>query len=291
MESSKQFLTGLSPSPPSGHIWQEHSGYGIYLADQHRSVWRKHSHNCTQVTVALDPAFVHAEWQDSAGLAGERELTGDMVWIVPPGVSHSVDFNRRASLIHLYLSDQFFERSTNNQAMDVSRKLSPSFLVRDSFLVEMAKELYAELQFGPVSKLFSQSIATITANHLIRSYSSRCNVIESNRTGLGAMREQRVRQYIQLHLHTQISLEQLALVAEMSPSHFATLFHQSTGITPHRFVVRQRVELAKSLLEHSMLPLADIALRCGFQDQSQFTAVFKRHLGLPPGRYRRDRAI
>jgi AraC family transcriptional regulator len=288
MDSSKHFLTGLSPSPPPNHVWQEWIGYSIYAADQHRSIWSKHSHDCTQLTIALDPASVCAEWQNSPGRPTKRELNGDMIWVVPPGLSHSVSFNRRASLIHLYLSDPFFERVTQNTVIDVSSKLSPALLVRDPFLVEMAKDLSEELRFGPLSELFSQSVAAIAVSHLIRRYSSKPNALPIYRGGLGPAREKRVRQYIQEHLDAQLSLEGLARIADISPNHFAALFRQTIGTTPHKFVVRQRVERARHLLERSRLPLIDIAVRCGFQDQSQFTTTFRRYLGTTPGRYKRE---
>lgn len=288
MDSSKYFLTGLYPAPPVDHVWQEWTGYSIYSADQHRSTWHKHSHDCTQLTVALDPAYVRAEWQDSPGRPVKRELNGDMIWVVPPGLTHSVSFNRRASLIHLYLSDPFFERVTQNAVIDVSSKLTPSLLVRDPFLVELAKNLSEELRFGPLSELFSQSVAAIAVSHLIRRYSNKPNALPIYRGGLGPAREKRVRQYIREHLDTQLSLEELAGIADISPNHFASLFRQTIGTTPHKFVVGQRVERAKRLLERSKLPLIDIAMRCGFQDQSQFTTTFRRYVGVTPGRYKRE---
>jgi AraC family transcriptional regulator len=288
MDSSKYFLTGLHPSPPADHVWQEWIGYSIYSADQPRSTWRKHSHDCTQLTVAFDPAYVHAEWEDSPGRPRKRELNGDMIWVVPPGLTHSVYFNRRASLIHLYLSDPFFERVTQNEVINVSSKLTPSLLVRDPFLVELGKNLSEELRFGPLSELFSQSVAAIAVNHLIRRYSNKPNALPVYRGGLGPAREKRVRQYIRERLDTQLSLEELAGIADISPNHFASLFRQTTGITPHKFVVRQRVERAQHLLERSKLTLIEIAMRCGFQDQSQFTTTFRRYLGTTPGRYKRE---
>jgi AraC family transcriptional regulator len=238
--------------------------------------------------MALSPAYVRAEWQDSPGRPCVRELNGDMVWVVPPGVSHAVYFNRQASLIHLYLNDHFFERVTQNAIVDLSSKLAPSLLVRDQFLVEIAKELSGELRYGPLNDLYSQSIATITVNHLIRRYSGNPNTAPVYRGGLGPAREKRVREYIQEHLDSQLSLEDLAEVAGISPNYFASLFHQSVGMAPHQFVVRQRVEHARKLLECSQLPLIEIAMRCGFQDQSQFTTTFRRYVGTTPARYKRQ---
>ncbi len=169
----------------------------------------------------------------------------------------------------------------------VSSKLAPSLLVRDPFLVQVGKELYSELQFGPINELFAQSVATLTATHLIRAYSCKPSSVTLYRGGLGPSRERKVRKYIQDNLDQQLSLDDLAKVALISPNYFISLFQQSTGMTPHKYVLQQRVEYAKELLAYSKLSLIEIAHKCGFPDQSQFTTTFRRHLGVTPGQYKR----
>ena len=65
------------------------------------------------------------------------------------------------------------------------------------------------------------------------------------------------------------------------------LFHQTTGESPHQFVLRQRIERAKHLLREADLPLAHVALACGFANQGLLTRVFKHSLGLTPAVYRK----
>jgi AraC family transcriptional regulator len=288
MDSSKHFQIGLAPSAPPDHTWQEYAEYSIYSAEQDRSIWSKHSHDCTQITIASNPAQVKAEWQALAGRSGTKEMNGDMVWIVPPGVEHSIHWNRRAPLLHLYLDDEFFESTMENVPDKVSSTLAPSLLVRDPFLVQMGKQLRRELQFGPVSELFSKSVATLTASHLIRTYSCNPNGANHYRGGLGPCRERKVRKYIQENLDQPLSLDDLAKIAEISPNYFISLFQQSTGTTPHKYIVQQRVEYAKELMTHSKLALIEIAHKCGFPNQSQFTTTFRRYLGITPGQYRRQ---
>jgi AraC family transcriptional regulator len=288
MDNSKQFLIGLEPSPPPDHIWHEYSDYSIYSAEQDRSLWNRHSHDCTQITIASNPAYVRAEWQATAGRSGAKEMNGDMVWVVPPGVQHTIHWNRRAPLLHIYLNDQFFESTMENVPEKISSKLAPSLLVRDPFLVQMGKELYRELQFGPISELFTKSVATLTATHLIRTYSCKPSSVTVYRGGLGPSRERKVRNYIQENLDQTLSLEDLSKVALISPNYFISLFQQSTGMTPHKYVLQQRVEYAKELLANSKLSLIEIAHKCGFPDQSQFTTTFRRHLGVTPGQYKRQ---
>jgi AraC family transcriptional regulator len=288
MDSSKQFLIGLEPSPPPTHIWQEYAGYSIYSAEQDPSLWSQHSHDCTQICIASSPAYVRAEWQADAGRRGTKEMNGDMVSVVPPEVQHTIHWNRRAQLLHIYLNDQFFDSMLENVPNKISTKLTPSLLVRDPFLVEMGKELGRELQFGPINELFSMSVATLTANHLIRSYSCKPNSVAVYRDGLGPSRERKVRKYIQDNLDQPLSLENLAKVALISPNYFIFLFQQSVGMTPYKYVLQQRVEYAKELLTSSKLSLVEIAHKCGFPHQSPFTTTFRRHVGVTPGQYKRQ---
>ena len=83
------------------------------------------------------------------------------------------------------------------------------------------------------------------------------------------------------------TLEQMAAAARLSPYHFARQFKAATGLPPHQFVIRRRVERAKQLLQTGGgFSLAEVAARVGFSDQSQFTHHFKRLVGVTPGQFR-----
>ena len=69
--------------------------------------------------------------------------------------------------------------------------------------------------------------------------------------------------------------------------HFARLFKRSTGSAPHQYVLQQRIERAASLLRSTPLPIAEIAHRCGFNDQSHLANSFKRMHGQSPSAFRR----
>jgi AraC family transcriptional regulator len=283
----KQFLVGLKPGPPREYVSQDFADYSLYTAEQHRSVWERHIHNCTQITVALSPAQVRGEWQGAYGQIERREMNGDMAWIVPSGVPHIIHFDRPATLIHLYLSEAFFRNMVEGAPASVETSLIPSLLVRDPFLVELAKTLYRESLDGSLSTIFTQSVATLTATHLVRSYINRMPATASLKGGMGPSRERRVLAYIEEHLNESISLEDLAQVAEISPNYLIALFRQSMGMTPHKYVIQMRVERARALLKQKQLTLLEIAQHCGFLDQSQFTTVFRRYAGVTPGHFRR----
>jgi AraC family transcriptional regulator len=94
-------------------------------------------------------------------------------------------------------------------------------------------------------------------------------------------------EFIDAHLSDDLSLRLIADVAGMSPSYFLTLFKRSTGLAPHQYLVEQRIEKARALLVQTKLPIADIATRVGFADQSHLTRLMRRHTGLTPGLVRR----
>jgi AraC family transcriptional regulator len=92
--------------------------------------------------------------------------------------------------------------------------------------------------------------------------------------------------YIHTHLDRELSLQQMAAVLHISPTYFASLFKHATGISPHQYVIRQRVKRAKSLLLKTDLAIADIALQVGFSSQSHLAQQFKRFTGMTPRKVR-----
>jgi AraC-like DNA-binding protein len=102
-------------------------------------------------------------------------------------------------------------------------------------------------------------------------------------------RLQRVVVYIEAHLADHVTLLDLSTVAGFSPMHFASQFRRATGVRPHDYVLRRKVEEAQVLLLTSTTPIVDIALSFGFLSQAHFTTVFKRFVGSPPLRWQHTR--
>ena len=91
-----------------------------------------------------------------------------------------------------------------------------------------------------------------------------------------------VTDYISDRLDRELSLNELAAIAQLSPYHFSRAFKQSTGISPHQYVIQQRIERAKQLVLQGKMSLADIAIACGFSHQSHLNRHFKRITGVTP---------
>src|SRR5262249_12373979 len=131
------------------------------------------------------------------------------------------------------------------------------------------------------------SLANVLAVHLIR-HALAPRRPERGRDGaLPRGRLRAVVEYVEEHLDAGPSLGQMAAAARLSPYHFARQFKAATGLPPHQYVILRRVERAKELLQAGAdLPLAEVAARAGFSDQSQFSHHFKRLIGVTPGQFR-----
>jgi AraC family transcriptional regulator len=103
---------------------------------------------------------------------------------------------------------------------------------------------------------------------------------------LPAYRLRRVAQYIHDNLQRELRLADLSAVVHMSPYHFARLFKRSTGVPPHQFLLRHRIDEARGLLAAQRVPIAEIARSVGFRTPSHFTTTFRRVTGVTPSAYR-----
>jgi AraC family transcriptional regulator len=108
------------------------------------------------------------------------------------------------------------------------------------------------------------------------------------RGGLAGGALRRVRTYIEAHIGERISLDALALQAGVSRFHFARQFRLSTGESPMGYLRRMRIERSKSILQTRDTTIAEVAARLGFSDQSHFTRIFGRLVGVPPGSFARS---
>jgi AraC family transcriptional regulator len=105
---------------------------------------------------------------------------------------------------------------------------------------------------------------------------------------LSPLLERRVTSRLLDDLTSDTSLSELAALCGLSRSHFIRAFKQSTGLPPYRWLLMQRVERAKDLLRGTKMPIAEIALTCGFADQSHLTRVFSKAFRISPGAWRRQ---
>ncbi|QDE38359.1 helix-turn-helix transcriptional regulator [Luteibacter pinisoli] len=107
------------------------------------------------------------------------------------------------------------------------------------------------------------------------------------RGGLAHWQERRALAFMEQRLDQSFPVSDVADACGLSVNHFSRAFRRSLGKPPHRWLLDRRIARARELLQTTSLSLADIALACGFAEQSHFTRVFARLVGMPPGAWRR----
>lgn len=141
---------------------------------------------------------------------------------------------------------------------------------------------------GTHGALYLDSLGMALAVHVLRRYGRKQGAGRPARGGIAPARLRRVLEHVEEHLAENVSLADLARVAGLALHHFAHAFKESTGMSPHHFILERRIARARMLLVDSRLCLAEIALMLGFADQSHFTEHFRRLTGITPARYRRN---
>ncbi len=106
---------------------------------------------------------------------------------------------------------------------------------------------------------------------------------------LPAAQMRRVHDFIEAHFGEAIGVAELAAAANLSPYHFSRRFKAAMGVSPHRFLIRRRLDHARRMIAEGALPLSAIAPLCGFSSQAHMTTAFRAHFGRTPGWFVRHR--
>jgi AraC family transcriptional regulator len=129
-------------------------------------------------------------------------------------------------------------------------------------------------------------MATALAAHLLRNYATRKHILKEYEDGLPKHKLKQALEYMNAHLSENVSLEVVSDELGISQFHFCRLFKQSTGVSPHAYLIQQRVERSKHLLKQKELTINEIAVCCGFANPSHFAKHFRKHTGISPKQFR-----
>jgi AraC family transcriptional regulator len=138
------------------------------------------------------------------------------------------------------------------------------------------------------SRLFVAHVMMAMATHVAQTYGGLKPVSQPVRGGLAPWQLRRAKEILDANLDGNVTVQQMAKECALSLGHFSRAFRASTGMAPHGWQIKRRVEAAKSLLPNERLSLCEVAIACGFANQSHFTRVFAREVGTSPGAWRRS---
>lgn len=230
---------------------------------------------------------ITAEWT-VGGKTGIADHGPGTIYMLPAGTRDRLTWSGTTSRIVLVMEPRFLTRSMEQTAHLHDLELIPQWNLRDRHIQSLILALHADLQDGsPAGPLYGESLAVALGHYLIRRHSTRIGRSATSIQGeMPSVRLNRVVEFMNENLARDLRLSELAQVAGMSPHYFCQLFKQSTGYTAYQYVLRQRIDRAKQYLRDPKITLAVASAATGFADQSHFTKVFRRMVGLTPTQFR-----
>lgn len=243
----------LNNQPPACEVLYNCSG------ERYRGVWQNND-------FALVPAFSENEW------------------VIDEDNSTCIHFLIPTTELKLFAEEEA-EINGGNIEMDLF------FNRQDEVLKSLSTLLYHEMQQSYYhGTTYVESLEKALISHLIQHYTN-TSVALTNTPDIPSHRYTRVTEYIDAHLGQKITLNELAALCHCTPHHFSRAFKRDMGVTPHRFIIRRRVNAAIKLIRsqgRSGVSLSAIADLCGFTDQSHMTRHIKQETGATPMEIRRS---
>ena len=135
--------------------------------------------------------------------------------------------------------------------------------------------------------LFVDHVMLALGMHIAQTYGGMRPVSRPVRGGLAPWQERRAREILLANIKRGVALKEVARECGLSVGHFSHAFRRTLGVAPHKWLIEQRVVLSKDKLRDDGLSLSDVAMECGFSDQSHLTRVFRQTVGVTPGAWRR----
>jgi AraC family transcriptional regulator len=211
------------------------------------------------------------------------------IFLLPRGTVDEVNWAGPTHRIAVAINPRLLTHVLEETAHESDIELTEHWDLIDRHISALLVEMSADLEEGsPAGAIYGESLANTLAVYLLRRYAVRRITPVVYKGGLPGNRLRRVLDYIAENLETNISLSKLAAIAEMSPHYFSELFKQSTGRSPHKYILLQRIERAKQHLRDPNRSIIDVGLEAGFQNPSHFARMFRQVAGTTPSRFRGD---
>jgi AraC family transcriptional regulator len=207
--------------------------------------------------------------------------------VIPAFLYHWTNWDQEVEFSVIAICPTLLNQTTQ-ELMQREIELIPQFSINDPVIQQLALALKTEIQTGCMSgRLYGESLGTALAARLVQNYAASKPSLEFKANGLPQSQLKQVIDYMKANLTQDLSILDLATLTSMSESHFSRSFKQSVGIAPYQYLMQQRVERAKQLLEKQSIAISDIALDCGFANQTHLTKVFRQMTGITPKAYQK----
>jgi len=187
--------------------------------------------------------------------------------------------------VTMTISDEALMAASDRVGSRIELRLERELV--DPRLRSLATAVDVERTAGfPSGRLFLDSVEQALARALVVGYAVHDYSVRVYRGGLSPAKLRKIKELVQEKLEEDLSLEEMARTVGLSAAHFSQVFHNTTGQTPHQYLLWYRVQRAKEMLRSAEMRVLDVAIACGFKTQQHFARVFRQLCGASPTEYR-----
>jgi AraC family transcriptional regulator len=247
--------------------------------------------DCHVVKIVL--RNMNIRFSASGRIVHDGMTTPGTVHVTEPAVSVRCLFRGPYDVLHLHVPNNLIVECTRDMPGHQAPVLcSKGAASKDLVIDSLGRALLeANRVGGSFGQLYADCISFAIVTRLLASV-NRAAMSERPKVGeLARWRLKRAVEYVEAQLDKPVSLADVASSAGLTRMHFAAQFRAATGLRPHEYLLRRRIERAQQMLLGTGMPLVDVALSVGFQTQAHFTSVFKRYTGQPPRAWRESRGF
>jgi AraC family transcriptional regulator len=283
-------LVKPEPIPSTRLCWTSGASWPSFCVEEHTSAFGVLPQGSfAGHLIALNvgsPYRVEVSWSGVPAPAESTHLPGNVIF-TPASMRVSATWRDPATVVLVEISpDAFATRSGPQTEVPL---LGPVFNCHDRFIAHVVLAL-RDLASDPhqLGAAYGESLCSVLCEYLGTNFRrGDPERMDAGRSALSSGKLRRVLEYVEAHLDQDITLHALAHESGTSPFHFARIFKRRTGLAPHQFIVRRRMERARTLLSDGDLSILEVSLQCGYSQQSHFAATFRRLVGMSPSAYRR----
>ena len=213
-------------------------------------------------------------------------LAGE-VMVIPAKNAFTANFDHSHISTALHLSDAILKRNALELWDTDDFKLIPACPAQDTLATNIIAALCAALRAQvEEGSIYAQAMGNALAVHLLINYSTHTKPTEIATGKLSPRKLKLVVKFVDENLDKDLNLTTLSSLVKLSQYHFSRAFKQSTGLSPHQYIIQKRIERAKYLLKQSTITINEVSIDCGFANPSHFAKHFRKHIGISPKQFR-----